>query len=155
MFKKILVPVDIDYPDTAALVYRKARAIAELSQADIHIVTVMPGFSMPMVAAMVPKEVRQQATARIQEALEQFVADNCEPGVTASLRTGKNWEEIIKVANAALKKGSPADLHPITPPAACCGCAMFSLQHNYHHFNLWEETPWPPSPTLPKAPGDY
>ena len=99
MFKKILVPVDIDYPDTAALVYRKARAIAELSQADIHIVTVMPGFSMPMVAAMVPKEVRQRATTRIQEALEQFVADNCGPGVTASLRTGKNWEEIIRAAD--------------------------------------------------------
>ena len=66
MFKKILLPVDIDYPDTAALVYRKARAIAELSQGDTHIVTVMPGFSMPIVAAMVPKEVRQQATARIQ-----------------------------------------------------------------------------------------
>ena len=99
MFKKILVPVDIDYPDTAALVYRKARAIAELSQGDIHIVTVMPGFSMPMVAAMVPKEVRQQAATRIQEALEQFVADHCDPGVTASLRTGKNWEEIISAAD--------------------------------------------------------
>jgi len=99
MFKKILVPVDIDYPDTAALVYRKARAIAELSQADIHIVTVMPGFSMPMVAAMVPEEVRQEAIARIKAALEQFVADHCDPGVTASLRTGKNWEEIIRAAD--------------------------------------------------------
>ncbi len=99
MFKKILVPVDIDYPDTAALVYRKAKSIAELSQADIHLVTVMPGFSMPMVAAMVPEDVRQQAAARIMAAQEQFVTDNCDPGVTASLRTGKNWEEIIRAAD--------------------------------------------------------
>ena len=99
MFKKILVPVDIDYPDTAALVYRKARAIAELSQADIHIVTVIPGFSMPMVAAMVPEEVRQEAIARIKAALEQFVADHCDKTVTHALRTGKNWEEIIGAAD--------------------------------------------------------
>jgi len=99
MFKKILVPVDIDYPDTAARVYQKAKAIADLSGAAIRLVTVMPGFSMPMVAAIVPEEVRQQAIARIQEALEQFVADNCDPGVTARLRTGKNWEEIIRVAD--------------------------------------------------------
>jgi nucleotide-binding universal stress UspA family protein len=99
MFKKILVPVDIDYPDTAALVYRKAKAIAELSGADIHLVTVMPGFSMPMVAAFVPEDIRRQAGARIKAAQEQFVADNCDPGVTASLRTGKNWEEIIRAAD--------------------------------------------------------
>jgi nucleotide-binding universal stress UspA family protein len=99
MFKKILVPVDIDYPETAARVYRKAKAIGDLSGADLHLVTVMPGFSMPIVASLVPEEVRQQTTARVKAAMEQFIADNCDASITSSLRTGKNWEEIVRVAD--------------------------------------------------------
>jgi nucleotide-binding universal stress UspA family protein len=99
MFKKILVPVDIDYPETAARVYRKAKAIGDLSGAAFHLVTVMPGFSMPIVASLVPEEVRRQATARVEAAVEQFIAENCDPDISSSLRTGKNWEEIIKVAD--------------------------------------------------------
>ena len=99
MFKKILVPVDIDYPNTAARVYRKAKAIAELSGAEIQLVTVMPGFSMPLVASLVPEEVRKATAERVRSALDQFVADHCEPGITYSLKTGKNWEEIIKAAD--------------------------------------------------------
>lgn len=100
MFKRILVPVDIDYPDIAARVYQRTKAIAELSQAQIRLVTVMPGFSMPIVAAMVPEDVRKQTAARVKAAMEAFIAAHCDPDVTFSLRTGKNWEEIIHVADA-------------------------------------------------------
>ena len=99
MFKKILVPVDIDYPNTAARVYQKAKAIAELSGADIHLVTVTPGFSMPIVASLVPEDVQKQAYQRVKDAIEKFVADHCEPGIAYSLKTGKNWEEIIEAAD--------------------------------------------------------
>ena len=98
MFKKILVPVDIDYPDTAALVFDKAAAIAKLSGAEIRLVSVMPGFSMPIVASVVPEDFRQAAIQRVTAAMEQFVSDHCDPAVSYRIRTGKNWEEIIKVA---------------------------------------------------------
>ena len=99
MFKKILVPLDIDHTDIAAQVYRRATTIAELSHAEIRLVTVMPGFTMPMVASLVPESVWQEATERVRAAIEQFIEDHCDPGVTYSLRTGKNWEEIIRVAD--------------------------------------------------------
>ena len=99
MFKKILVPVDIDYPETATQVYQKAVAISTLGSADIRLVTVMPGFGMPIVASMVPEDIRQATAARVQAAMEQFVADHCDKTVTHTLRTGKNWEEIISVAD--------------------------------------------------------
>ena len=35
----------------------------------------MPGFSMPIVASLVPEEVRKAAAERIKAAMEQFVAD--------------------------------------------------------------------------------
>lgn len=99
MFKKILVPVDIDYPNTAALVYQKALAIAKLSRAEIRLVTVMPGFSMPIVASLVPDSVVKEAKDHVTGVMETFIADNCDENVTYSIRTGKNWEKIIKEAN--------------------------------------------------------
>jgi hypothetical protein len=44
MFKKILVPIEVDYPDAAKAVYQKADALAKQSGAEIQLVSVMPGF---------------------------------------------------------------------------------------------------------------
>ena len=73
MFKKILVPLDIDYEDTAALVYRKAAAYAALSGAEIRLVSVMPGFSMPIVAAYFSDAARKETTEKFTAAVEDFV----------------------------------------------------------------------------------
>jgi nucleotide-binding universal stress UspA family protein len=99
MFKKILIPIDVDYPKTAAAVYRKAATIAKLSGAEIRLVSVMPGFGMPIVASYISDEVRKEATDRFKESLEKFIADNCDEPVSSRIRTGKNWEEIIKAAD--------------------------------------------------------
>jgi nucleotide-binding universal stress UspA family protein len=99
MFNKILVPVDIDYPKTAALVYGKAAQIAKMSSAEIRLVTVMPGFSMPIVASLVPEGVQQEAADHVKSMMEKFVAETCDPSVSYSIRVGKNWEEIISVAD--------------------------------------------------------
>lgn len=99
MFKKILVPVDIDYPKTAALVYQKAVQIAETNGAEIRLVSVMPGYSMPIVASFISAEMVKKAKDQLQATLEEFIQDNCPGPVTYSIRTGKNWEEIVKVAD--------------------------------------------------------
>jgi nucleotide-binding universal stress UspA family protein len=98
MFKKILVPIDVDYPKTAAAVYRKVATIAKLSGAEIRLVSVMPGFGMPIVASYISDEVRKEATYRFKESLEKFIENNCDEPVSSRIRTGKNWEEIIKAA---------------------------------------------------------
>ena len=99
MFKKILVPIDVDYPKTAAAVYRKVATIAKLSGAEIRLVSVMPGFGMPIVAAYISDEVRKEATDRFKESLDEFIENNCDEPVSSRIRTGKNWEEIIKAAD--------------------------------------------------------
>jgi len=99
MFKKILVPIEVDYPETAAAVYQKAASIAKLCGAEIRLISVMPGFGMPIVASFISDEVRKQATDRFKESLEKFIKDNCGEPVSSSIRTGKNWEEIIKAAD--------------------------------------------------------
>ena len=99
MFKKILVPVDVDYPETAAAVYQKAVEIAKLSGAEIRLVSVMPGFGMPIVASYISDDIRKEITARFKESLKKFIKDHCAESVSSSVRTGKNWEEIIKAAD--------------------------------------------------------
>lgn len=99
MFKKILVPIDVDYPKTAAAVYRKVATIAKLSDAEIRLVSVMPGFGMPIVASYISDEVRKEATDRFKESLEKFIENNCDEPVSSRIRTGKNWEEIIKASD--------------------------------------------------------
>ena len=99
MFKKIIVPVDIDYPKTAAAVYQKAAALAKLDGAEIRLVSVMPGFGMPIVASYISNDVRKAAEKDFMAALEQFYKDNCDDSVTYTIRTGKHWEEIIKAAD--------------------------------------------------------
>ncbi len=99
MFKKILVPVDIDYTETAAAVYHTTAEMAKLSGAEIQLVSVMPGFGMPIVAAYISDEVRKEAGDNFKASLEKFIQDNCDEPVSFTVRTGKNWEEIIKAAD--------------------------------------------------------
>jgi universal stress protein F len=99
MFKKILVPLDIDYEDTAALVYQKAAAYAALSGAEIRLVSVMPGFSMPIVASYFSDAARKETADKFKAAVEDFIKTHCSESVSYTVRTGKNWEEIIKAAD--------------------------------------------------------
>ncbi|MFU8769615.1 MAG: universal stress protein [Desulfotignum sp.] len=100
MFKKILVPVDIDYPNASRAVYDSAAELASLSGAQIRIVSVMPGFSMPIVASFVTEEIKAEARAHFQKALDEFVAQNCGGAdVSHKVLVGKHYEEILKMAD--------------------------------------------------------
>jgi nucleotide-binding universal stress UspA family protein len=99
MFNKILVPIDVDYPKTAAAVYKNAADIAKLSNAEIRLVSVMPGFGMPIVASYISDEMKQKAKTRFKEALESFIEENCEKSVSYRVRIGKNWEQIVNAAD--------------------------------------------------------
>ena len=99
MFNKILVPVDIDYPKTAALVYQKALELAESTGSEIRLVSVMPGYSMPIVASFISEEMVKKAKVQLRETLEAFIQDNCKEPITYTIKTGKNWEEIVKAAD--------------------------------------------------------
>ena len=99
MFKKILVPIDVDYPKIAAAVYQKAAEIAAPNHAEIRLISVMPGFSMPIVASYVSDEIREQAKKQFKETLEKFIEANCGKTVSYKVRIGKNWKEIINAAD--------------------------------------------------------
>ncbi|MFC1798624.1 universal stress protein [Thermodesulfobacteriota bacterium] len=99
MYKKILVPMDIDYPKTAVAVYQHVAEFATPSGADIRLIGVMPGFGMPIVASYISNETKSEIVNRLKESLEIFIQENCDDSVSFEVRTGKNWEEIIKAAD--------------------------------------------------------
>ncbi|MCG8683790.1 MAG: universal stress protein [Desulfobacterales bacterium] len=102
MFNKILVPVDIDYPRTAKAVFQNALELASLSGAEIRIVSVMPDFSMPIVASFVTEDIKKEAREEFKKNLDAFVEKNCTgggPRVSHRILVGKHYEEILKVAD--------------------------------------------------------
>ena len=99
MFKKILVPIDVEYPRTSKAVYDNAADIAKLSDAQIRLVSVMPGFSMPIVSSFISDELKKETIARYRSSFEEFIRKNCDEETPFSIRIGKNWEEIIKAAD--------------------------------------------------------
>lgn len=98
MFKKILVPIDVEYPRTSKAVYDNAAEIAKFSDAEIRLVSVMPGFSMPIVASFVTDEMKQEAEKEFKKALNDFTEANCNGNVSAKVLVGKNHEVILKMA---------------------------------------------------------
>jgi len=98
MFKKILLPIDVDHTEAAAAVYAKTAALARLSGAEIRPISVLPGFGMPIVSSFITDDVRKEVIDRCGAALESFIEKNCSGDVSYKIRTGKNWEEIIKEA---------------------------------------------------------
>ena len=96
MFKKILVPVDIDYPKTAALVYKNAAEIGAPTNAEIRLISVMPGYGMPIVASFVSEEFVKQTKDKLKAALETFIQENCTEPISYTIKAGKNWEKIIQ-----------------------------------------------------------
>jgi nucleotide-binding universal stress UspA family protein len=98
MFKKILVPIDVDYPNTSKAVYDNAADLAKLSGGEIRIVSVMPGFGMPIVASYITEEIKNNAKKEFAETLKTFTDKNCGPNVSAKVLVGKHYEEILEVA---------------------------------------------------------
>jgi universal stress protein F len=98
MFKKILVPIDVDYPKTSKAVYDNAAQIAQLGGAEIRMVGVMPGFGMPIVASFITEGMKKDAKNEFIKALKNFTDKNCGDNVSAKVLVGKNYEVILEMA---------------------------------------------------------
>lgn len=99
MFKKILVPIDVEYPRTSKAVYDNAADIAKLSGAEIRLVSVRPGFGMPIVASYVTDEMKKEAKKEFTNALNEFTDKNCGKNVDSKVLVGKHYDVILEMAD--------------------------------------------------------
>ena len=77
MFKKILVPVDLQNPSFAdhALVVALAQANAKADKAALCIMSVLPDFNMPLVESFFPKDAMKKALDDAKQILKDYVKD--------------------------------------------------------------------------------
>lgn len=98
MYKKILLPVDLNEESSWSKALPTAITLCKTFAASLHIVTVMPEFKMPMVGAYFPKDFSKQAHEAISEAQHAFIEENIPKEIPTQsvIVDGSPWEAIIK-----------------------------------------------------------
>lgn len=97
--KKILVPIDLGNPEIGLRAVEKARQLATLEDASLHIVTVMPGFGMPVVSSFFTEAQTKDAVHEFGRAFRAFLKDNGLEQLEHSMQVGKAWEGIVETAS--------------------------------------------------------
>lgn len=100
LFKRILVPIDMQETVFADKAIATAVEVARHQQATLHIVTVVPGFGMPIVASYFPPDAMQRASKQVKKELQDYVAKKVPSDVTVTFAVseGTPYEEVLAEA---------------------------------------------------------
>ena len=74
MYKKILVPLDLQETALSERATKVAQDIADCYRSSISVLTVIPDFGMPMVANYFPEDAMKRAKKDVQAELKRFIA---------------------------------------------------------------------------------
>ena len=105
MFNKILIPVDLEHTESASRAIKLALDEAEISNAKIFVMTVAPGFGMPLVASFFDEETVNRAMDEVSRHLRKFV--------TASIPEKFHPKTIVTQGNPAEQVLKQARLNDI------------------------------------------
>lgn len=102
MYKKIMIPIDVDAEETWGKAVETAIGLARQSGAELHAVAVQPDFGMSMVGSYFPAGYEAKVAAEIGGKLEAIVAKLIPDDITvhSHVAHGKIYEQIIATANA-------------------------------------------------------
>ena len=98
MFKKILVPIDMQRIAHATEILKVAEQLAGQFGSSLHVMTVMPGFGMPIVATYFPADAKSSVRKSLEEKLLTLAKSKVTAKFTTSVSEGKRGDEILKVA---------------------------------------------------------
>lgn len=73
MFKKILLPVDMQDKETVRQSLMEASRYLEDSTSELHIMAVLPGLNMPLVAAYFPDDAVEKALKGLKREVHSLV----------------------------------------------------------------------------------
>ena len=100
MYRKILVPADLNEPGFADQAVEVAVWHARQSKADIHLLTVLPGVHMAIVSNYFPKDAARQMLQDAQLTLKTFAETHIPPEIARyqCVTEGKTWTTILEYA---------------------------------------------------------
>lgn len=98
MFKRILVPVDVTVAEDAQKLLRSAKTLTAGWDCEIHVVTVVPTVSMPIVGSYFDKDFEKESNAAAAKELATAVNDT---GLNAAqhVLTGTVYDAVIAKAS--------------------------------------------------------
>ncbi|PTW59043.1 nucleotide-binding universal stress UspA family protein [Breoghania corrubedonensis] len=100
MYKRILVPIDLQDTVVAAQVLGDAAYIARASGAVLHLLTVVPTYSMSIVGSFFPDGYEAKALDAARTALAEFMgAQDTPDGAKGHVAHGTIYDEIMKAAD--------------------------------------------------------
>ena len=101
MFKHILLPVDLGQESSWKKALPCAVNMCRQSEADLHVLTVVPDFGLSIVGQYFPegyeKDVAQKVLAQLREFVEEQVPDDVR--VQHIVGDGTVYEAILKIAD--------------------------------------------------------
>tara|TARA_R110001583_G_scaffold13663_6_gene58252 strand:- start:402 stop:833 length:432 start_codon:yes stop_codon:yes gene_type:complete len=100
MFKQILVPVDLEEPEFSKVALDLALREIDREGGTIHLMTVIPGFTSPLVASYFKKSAVKKAHAAVDQHLLDYAEQKLPADVkhALSVHQGNPAERIIKQA---------------------------------------------------------
>ena len=101
MFEKILVPLDLEHNHANSKLLDVAEETAALHNAELHVITVVPTYSMAIVGSFFPKDHETQTLKLVQQQLKDILDKRTPPpkGIKGHVAHGTIYDEIMKAAN--------------------------------------------------------
>ncbi len=99
MFSRILVPVDMSSPEAGARSLPRAREMTDAWGSEIHLLTVLPGYSMPMIATYFPANALEKMSENVHKELAELSLKHFSEAPQITVRTGKRAKEILSLAD--------------------------------------------------------
>ncbi|MBA5762125.1 universal stress protein [Vibrio sp. 404] len=100
MYKKILVPVDLNENGFSDRAVELAVWHAKQSNAELHLLNVLPGMHMSMVASYFPKDAARKMKLDVEKQLQQFAKQHISDDVVykVHIAEGKAYKTILNYA---------------------------------------------------------
>lgn len=97
MYKKILIPVDMGREKNAIKLCATAMELAD-ADAELTLLTVMPGYGMSVVASFFPDDAQEKALLEVEKALSKIANENLQGNVRVVVHQGKRAKLILDEA---------------------------------------------------------
>ena len=100
MFKEILLPIDLGDESSSMKALSTALGIAKTAGSRLHVLAVVPGFSMSIISQYFPKDFEAKSLADAADRLRHFIDENVPSDITsqAAVASGTVYQEILRVA---------------------------------------------------------
>jgi len=98
MFSKILVPIDMSSPEPGSKSCVQARQMQDAWGAQIQLLSVVPGYSMPLVSTFFPEDAMEKMQATVLADLKKVATNFFDTVPECEVVSGKRSQEILRYA---------------------------------------------------------